>query len=58
VAIVAGIYAYDQQLDWSQWLGVGLILGSVTLLPMQRRRVVVEPPHERHGELVPATASA
>lgn len=52
VAVVAGIYAYDAHLTWSQWLGVALILGSVTLLPVQRRRVVVETPHE----LVPAPA--
>lgn len=58
VAIIAGIYAYDQHLRWSQWLGVALIIGSVTLLPMQRRRVVVEPPHTRHSDLVPAPASA
>jgi drug/metabolite transporter (DMT)-like permease len=58
VAIVAGIYAYGQQLSWTQWLGVGLIIGSVTLLPMRRRRVVAEPPHLRQGELVPAAASA
>jgi drug/metabolite transporter, DME family len=57
VAIIAGIYAYDQQLRWSQWLGVALILGSVTLLPMQRRRVVTEPPHTRRSELVPAPAT-
>ena len=43
-AIVAGIYAYNQQLSWTQWLGVGLIIGSVTLLPLRRRRVVAEPP--------------
>jgi drug/metabolite transporter (DMT)-like permease len=53
VAVVAGIYAYDAHLTWTQWLGVALILGSVTLLPMQRRRVVVEPPPH---ELVPAPA--
>ena len=58
VAIVAGIYAYDQQLRWTQWVGVGLILGAVTLLPMQRRRVVDEPPHTRQSELVPAAAPA
>jgi len=57
VLIVAGIYAYDQQLRWSQWLGVALIIGSVTLLPLQRRRVVAEPPHTRHSELVPAHAT-
>jgi len=37
---------------------VALILGSVTLLPIQRRRVVDEPPHTRQSELRPATASA
>jgi drug/metabolite transporter (DMT)-like permease len=58
VAIIAGIYAFDQHLRWSQWLGVALILGSVTLLPLQRRRVVAEPPHTRQSELVPAAASA
>lgn len=58
VAIVAGIYAYGQHLTWSQWLGVGLIIGSVTLLPLRRRRVVTEPPHRRQSELVPAAASA
>src|SRR4029077_8555807 len=54
VAIVAGVYAYNQHLRWSQWLGVGLTLGSVTLLPIQRRRVVDEPPHTRQSELRPA----
>jgi drug/metabolite transporter (DMT)-like permease len=58
VAIVAGIYAYGQQLSWTQWLGVALIIGSVTLLPIRRRRVVAEPPHTRQSELVPAAASA
>jgi drug/metabolite transporter (DMT)-like permease len=54
VAVIAGIYAYSQHLTWSQWVGVGVILTAVTLLPMQRRRSVVEV----SGELVPATASA
>ena len=58
VAIVAGIYAYGQHLSWTQWLGVALIIGSVTMLPMRRRRVVTEPPHQRQAELVPAAASA
>jgi drug/metabolite transporter (DMT)-like permease len=53
VAVIAGIYAYDAQLDWTQWLGVALILGAVTLLPVQRRRVVSE---STPGELVPAPA--
>jgi drug/metabolite transporter (DMT)-like permease len=42
VAVIAGIYAYNQHLKWSQWLGVALILGSVTLLPLRRERKVVE----------------
>ena len=53
VAVVAGIYAYDQHLRWTQWLGVAAILGAVTLLPVQRRRVVAEPP----SELLPAPAA-
>jgi drug/metabolite transporter, DME family len=53
VAIVAGIYAYNQQLRWTQWIGVALILGSVTLLPVRRRRVVTE----ASRELVPAAAT-
>jgi len=53
IAVVAGIYAYGQHLRWSQWLGVATIVLVVTLLPVQRRRIVVDKP-----ELVPATASA
>src|SRR5262249_36227097 len=52
VAVVAGIYAYDQHLTWPQWVGVVLILGGVTLLPW-RRRVVAE---SKPVELVPAPA--
>ena len=54
VAVVAGIYAYDQHLSWTQWLGVALILGTVTLLPVRRRRIVAEKPRD----LVPAAAPA
>ena len=53
VAVIAGIYAYNEHLRWTQWLGVAAILGAVTLLPVQRRRVVAEPP----AELVPAPAT-
>ncbi len=42
VAVVAGIYAYNQYLTWSQWVGVGVILASVTMLPLQRRPTIVE----------------
>jgi len=54
VLVVAGIYAYNIGLAWSQWLGFGIIVLVVTLLPIERRRVVVEAP----GELLPAPASA
>jgi drug/metabolite transporter (DMT)-like permease len=54
VVVIAGIYAYDEHLRWTQWLGIALILGSVTLLPARRREVVAEDPHA----LVPAAASA
>ena len=54
VAVIAGIYAYNQHLRWTQWIGVAAILAAVTLLPVQRRGVVVEP---AAGELVPAPAA-
>ena len=54
IAVVAGIYAYGQHLHWTQWIGVATIVVVVTLLPVQRRRIVAEP----RGELVPAPASA
>ena len=53
VAVIAGIYAYNQHLRWTQWLGVAAILGAVTLLPVQRQRAVVDAP----AELVPAPAA-
>jgi drug/metabolite transporter (DMT)-like permease len=55
VAVIAGIYAYDQSLRWTQWLGVGLILGAVTLLPLQRQRKVVGvDPRDTLPEAAPA----
>ena len=58
VAVIAGIYAYDQHLHWTQWIGVALILGTVTLLPMRRRRVVSEAPGKQQSELLPAPATS
>ena len=46
VLVVAGIYAYNIGLVWSQWLGFAIIVLVVTLLPVQRRRVVTEVPSE------------
>jgi drug/metabolite transporter (DMT)-like permease len=54
VFVIAGVYAYNAHLTWTQWLGIVLILGSVTLLPARRREVVAEQPRK----LVPAAASA
>ena len=54
VFVIAGVYAYNAHLTWTQWLGIVLILGSVTLLPVRRREVVAEQPRK----LVPAAASA
>jgi len=44
IAVIAGIYAYNSHLRWTQWLGVIVIMGTVTLLPFQRRRSVVAVP--------------
>jgi len=55
IAVIAGIYAYDQSLRWTQWLGVAMILGAVTLLPMQRQRKVVRvEPRDALPEAAPA----
>jgi len=54
VLVVAGIYAFNVGLVWSQWLGFGIIVLVVTVLPIERRRVVAEP----RADLVPAPASA
>ncbi len=55
VFVIAGIYALDAHLRWSQWLGIVIVLTTVTLLPLQRRREVVsETQDDLHPELVPA----
>jgi drug/metabolite transporter (DMT)-like permease len=47
IAVLAGIYAYNQHLRWTQWIGVAMIIGTVSLLPVQRRRsIVVVPPQQ------------
>jgi drug/metabolite transporter, DME family len=55
VAVLAGIYAYHQSLHWTQWLGVVMIFGAVTLLPVQRQRKVVR---IEAGEPLPEAAPA
>lgn len=44
IAVVAGIYAYDSRLRWTQWLGMAIIVTVVSLLPVQRRRTLVAVP--------------
>jgi drug/metabolite transporter (DMT)-like permease len=46
IAVIAGIYAYNAHLRWSQWLGILVIMVVVSLLPVQRRRQVVRVPRE------------
>lgn len=45
---LVGIYAFNSNLRWTQWLGVALTVGVVSLLPVRRRReVVAVPPDTR-----------
>src|SRR3989442_670579 len=44
LAVIAGIYAYNSDLRWPQWLGVVTIVATVSLLPVQRRRKMVALP--------------
>jgi hypothetical protein len=53
VLTVAGIYAYNIGLVWSQWLGFGIIVLVVTLLPIRREEIVVAP---ELGLAAPASA--
>lgn len=44
IAVIAGIYAYNSHLRWTQWIGVATIIVVVSLLPVQRRRTMVKVP--------------
>jgi drug/metabolite transporter (DMT)-like permease len=44
IAVIAGIYAYNSHLRWTQWIGVATIMVVVSLLPVQRRRTMVKVP--------------
>jgi DME family drug/metabolite transporter len=50
-AALVGIYVFDDALSWTQWLGVALTVGMISLLPVRRRALVTI----RHRE--PALAS-
>ena len=51
IAVLGGIYAYNAHLRWSQWLGVAIIFGVVSLLPVQRRRSMVTLPQSTQPAL-------
>jgi drug/metabolite transporter (DMT)-like permease len=42
IAVVAGVYAFNAHLRWTQWLGVVIIVVTVSLLPFRPRREVVD----------------
>ena len=42
-AILVGIYVFDDTLRPTQWIGIALTIGVVTLLPARRREVVRAP---------------
>ena len=46
-AVIAGIYAYNAQLRWTQWIGVAVIITTVSLLPVRPRREIVRAPDAR-----------
>jgi drug/metabolite transporter (DMT)-like permease len=52
VAILVGIYVFNDTLRWTQWLGIAITVVVVTLLPARRRDVVDAP-----TELVPLPAA-
>jgi DME family drug/metabolite transporter len=45
-ATLVGIYVFDSSLRWTQWVGVGLTVGVITLLPARRRELVRMAPGE------------
>jgi drug/metabolite transporter (DMT)-like permease len=57
IAVIAGIYAYNSHLRWTQWLGIAMIIGVVTALPFRPRRKIVEvPPRDARLEAAPVSA--
>lgn len=45
-ATLVGIYAFDDTLRWTQWVGVAVTVGVIGLLPVRRRELVSVPPLE------------
>jgi drug/metabolite transporter (DMT)-like permease len=42
-AAVVGIYVFNSNLRWTQWIGVALTVAVVTLLPVREREIVRAP---------------
>jgi drug/metabolite transporter, DME family len=53
-AALIGIYVFDSSLRWTQWIGVAVTVGVVSLLPARRRTIVRVQP----TDLVPAPAAS
>jgi DME family drug/metabolite transporter len=51
-ATLVGIYVFHDTLRWTQWVGIAITVGVISLLPVRRRELVRVPPRE------PALASA
>jgi drug/metabolite transporter, DME family len=45
-AALVGIYVFDDTLRWTQWIGVAVTVGVISLLPVRRREIVRVPPRE------------
>lgn len=45
-ASLVGIYVFDDALRWTQWIGVAVTVGVISLLPVRRRKLVRMPPGE------------
>jgi drug/metabolite transporter, DME family len=54
-AVIVGYVAFDATLRWTQWLGVILTVGVVSLLPAPRRTPLVKAPAV-DAQLAPASA--
>jgi drug/metabolite transporter, DME family len=53
-AALIGIYVFNSSLRWTQWIGVAVTVGVVSLLPARRRTIVRVQP----TDLVPAPAAS
>ena len=42
-AALVGIYAFDSSLRWTQWVGVGVTVAVISLLPVRRREIIRAP---------------